>query len=169
MACRGGAGHVVTTRRRYRARVYEAHLLRRTYREGGTVKNETVGNLSHLPAETIELVRRSLRGERFLSVDESVAVEHSLPQGHVEAALTMARRLELARLLDRRPSRERSLVLAMLVERLLPPASQLAAPRSLADSTLAPELGLEGADEDDLYRALDWLSERQQAIERRLV
>ena len=168
MARRGGAVHVVTTRRHYKDRVYETHLLRRTYREGGTVRNETVGNLSHLPAETIELVRRSLRGERFLSVDESFAVEQSLPHGHVEAALAMARRLELARLLDRRPSRERQLVLAMLVERVLHPASKLATARGLADSTLASELGVEGADEDDLYLALDWLSQRQQAVERRL-
>ena len=168
MARRGGAVHVVTTRRRYKDRVYEAHLLRRTYREGGTVRNETVGNLSHLPAETIELVRRSLRGERFLSVDESFAVEQSLPHGHVEATLAMARRLELARLLERRPSRERQLCLAMLVERVLCPASKLATARGLADSTLAWELGVEGADEDDLYAALDWLSERQQQVERRL-
>ncbi len=160
--------HVVTTRRRYKDRVYEAHLLRRTYREGGTVKNETVGNLSHLPPETIELVRRSLRGERFLSVDESFVVEQSLPHGHVEAALAMAGRLGLARLLDRQPSRERQLCLAMLVERVLCPASKLATARGLADSTLADELGVEGADEDDLYAALDWLAERQQAIERRL-
>jgi hypothetical protein len=168
MARRGGAVHVVTTRRRYKDRVYEAHLLRRTFREGGRVRNETVGNLSHLPAETLELVRRSLRGERFLAVDESFAVEQSLPHGHVEAALAMARRLELARLLDRRPSRERQLCLAMLVERVLCPASKLATARGLADSTLAEELGVAGADEDDLYAALDWLAERQPAVERRL-
>jgi Transposase DDE domain len=168
MARRRGAVHVVTTKRRYKDRVYEAHLLRRTYREGGKVKNETVGNLSHLPAETIELVRRSLRGERFLSVDESFAVEASLPHGHVEAALAMVKRLELARLLDRAPSRARQLCLAMLAERVLCPASKLATARGLADSTLAAELGVEGADEDDLYRALDWLGERKQAIERRL-
>ena len=168
MARRGGAVHVVTTRRRYKERVYEAHLLRRTYREGGKVRNETVGNLSHLPAETIELVRRSLRGERFLALDESLAVERSLPHGHVEAALQMARRLQLVRLLDRKPSPERQLCLAMLVERVLQPASKLATARGLAESTLASELGLEGADEDDLYAALDWLAERQAAIERRL-
>src|SRR3970282_1776755 len=138
MARRGGAVHVVTTRRPYKDRVYETHLFRRTYREGGTVKNETVGNLSHLPAETIELVRRSLRGERFLSVDESVAVEHSLPQGHVEAALAMARRLELARLLDRRPSRERQLCLAMLVERGLWPPSKPATAPGLGPPPLRP-------------------------------
>ena len=169
MARRGGAIHVVTNRRVGRTgREYVTHLLRRTYREGGKVRNETVGNISHLPAELVELVRRSLRGERFLSVDQSFQVEASLPHGHVEAALEMARRLELARLLDRSPSRERSLCLAMLVARVLHPASKLATARALPDSTLAAELRVERVDEDDLYRALDWLSERQDAIERRL-
>ena len=169
MARRGGAIHVVTNRRAgTTGREYVTHLLRRTYREAGRVRNETVGNISHLPEELVELIRRYLRGERFLSVEESFEVEESLPHGHVEAALAMARRLDLPRLLERTPSRERSLVLAMLVERLLHPASKLATARALQASTLATELGLEGADEDDLYRALDWLSERQAAIERRL-
>src|SRR5207245_2323274 len=83
MARRGAAVHVVTTRRSYKGRVYETTLLRRTFREGGKVRNETVGNLSHLPAEAIELVRRSLRGERFLATAESFEVERSLPHGHV--------------------------------------------------------------------------------------
>ena len=170
MARRGGAIHVVTNRRVGRSgREYVSHLLRRTYREAGAVRNETVGNISHLPEELVELIRRYLRGERFLGVDESFAVEASLPHGHVEAALQMARRLELARLLDRAPSRERQLCLAMLVERVFCPASKLATARGLADSTLAAELWVEGADEDDLYVALDWLAERQEAIERRLV
>jgi Transposase DDE domain len=169
MARRGGAVHVVTNRRvGVGGREYVTHLLRRTYREGGKVRNETVGNLSHLPEELVELIRRYLRGERFLSAEESFTVERSRPHGHVEAALAMARRLELARLLDRSPSRERALCLAMLVERVLNPASKLATARALADSTLAAELGVEGADEDDLYAALDWLAERQGAIERRL-
>lgn len=169
MARRGGAIHVVTNRRvGASGREYVTHLLRRTYREGGRVRNETVGNISHLPAELVELVRRYLRGERFLSLEESFVVEGSLPHGHVEAALAMARRLELARLLDREPSRERQVVLAMLVERVLSPASKLATARALADSTLAGELGVEGADEDELYAALDWLGERQEQIERRL-
>jgi hypothetical protein len=169
MARRGGAIHVVTNRRvGSTGREYVSHLLRRTYREGGRVRNETVGNISHLPEELVELIRRYLRGERFLAVEESFAVERSLPHGHVEVALRMARRLELARLLERTPSRERALCLAMLVERVLQPASKLATARGLSDSTLASELGVEGADEDDLYRALDWLAERQPAIERRL-
>jgi Transposase DDE domain len=169
MARRGGAVHVVTNRRvGASGREYVSHLLRRTYREGGTVRNETVGNLSHLPEELVELIRRYLRGERFLAAEESFAVERSLPHGHVEAALAMSRRLGLARLLERSPSRARSLCLAMLVERVLNPASKLATARALSDSTLASELGVEGADEDDLYRALDWLGEHQPAIERRL-
>src|SRR5438552_14383626 len=111
MAGSGRGVHVVTTRREYKGRVYEAHLLRRTYREGGKVKNETLANLSRLPRETIELVRRSLRGEQFLPVAEAFEVERSLPHGHVAAVLAMARRLELARLLDRQPSPERARVL----------------------------------------------------------
>jgi transposase len=148
--------------------VYEAHLLRRSYREGGKVKNETLANLSRLPRETIELVRRSLRGEQFLAAAEAFEVERSLPHGHVAAVLAMARALELARLLDRKPSPERSRVLAMICQRVLEPGSKLACTRALAQSTLAQELGVEGVDADGLYGALDWLSERQQRIEARL-
>jgi len=148
--------------------VYEAHLLRRTYREGGKVKNETLANLSRLPAETIELVRRSLRGEQFLSSVDGFEVCRSLPHGHVACVLGMARRLELARLLDRQPSPERARVLAMVVQQLLAPGSKLACTRALGQSTLAEELGVEGVDTDGLYGALDWLLERQERIERRL-
>ena len=168
MARRGGAVHVVTTRRRYKDRVYETHLLRRTYREGGRVRNETVGNLSHLPAETVELVRRSLRGEAFVPAGEAFRVVRSRPHGHVQAVLAMARRLELPRLLDRAASRERSLCVAMVLQRLLEPGSKLACARALAQSTLAEELGVEGADVDDLYGALDWLLARQERVEARL-
>jgi hypothetical protein len=160
--------HVVTTRRRYKDRVYETHLLRRTYREGGKVRNETVGNLSHLPAETIELVRRSLRGERFLAAAEAFEVERSLPHGHVAAVLALAGALGLARLLDRRPSPERSRALAMICQQLLKPGSKLACTRALGQSTLAQELEVEGVDADALYAALDWLRARQERIEARL-
>ncbi len=148
--------------------MYEAHLLRRTYREGGKVKNQTLANLSRLPRETIELVRRSLRGERFLSAADAFEVERSLPHGHVAAVLAMARRLELARLLDRQPSRERARVLAMMCQQVLAPGSKLACTRALGQSTLAEELGVEGVDADELYAALDWLLERQERIEARL-
>ena len=148
--------------------MYEAHLLRRTYREGGKVKNETLANLSRLPRETVELVRRSLRGEQFLAAAEAFEVERSLPHGHVAAVLAMARELELARLLDRQPSLERSRVLAMLCQQVLQPGSKLACTRALAQSTLGEELAVEGVDADALYAALDWLLERQAAIEARL-
>jgi hypothetical protein len=115
--------------------VYEAHLLRRTYREGGKVKNETLANLSRLPRETVELVRRSLRGEQFLSAVDGFEIERSLPHGHVAAVLGMARRLELARLLDRQPSPERSRVLALVVQQLLAPGSKLACRRRYPDLT----------------------------------
>jgi hypothetical protein len=159
---------VVTTRRQGKQREYVAHLLRRSYREGGVVKKETVANLSHLPDEVIELIRGALRGQRYLAAEEALAVERSLPAGHVEAALLMARRLELARLLDRAPGRERALCVAMIVQRLLRPCSKLAMSRAFAQSTLASELGVEGADEDELYTALDWLLARQPRIERAL-
>ena len=163
-----GALHVVTNRRQGKGREYVTHLLRRSYREGGKVKNETVGNISHLPEELVDLVRAGLRGEPVGVLSDSFSIERSMPAGHVEAALVMARRLELARLLDRQPSRERDLVLAMICQRAIAPASKLATVRALGQSTLAYELGVGGADEDDLYAAMDWLLERQERIEDRL-
>jgi hypothetical protein len=160
--------HVVTNTIRRGDREYTSHLLRRSYREGGKVKKETLANLSHLPEEAIDAIRRTLRGELLVAADQAFAIERSLPAGHVNAALVMARRLELARLLDRAPSRERDLCLAMIVARAIAPASKLATVRALEQCTLGSELGVEGADEDDLYAALDWLLERQDRIEDRL-
>src|SRR5262245_33782321 len=159
-----GAMHVVTNTIRRGDRVYTAHLLRRSYREAGKVKKETLANLSHLPEEVIELIRGGLRGRRYLAAEEALAVERSLPAGHVEATLVMARRLELSRLLDRRPSQERALCLAMIVQRVLGPGSKLAMSRAFSQSTLADELSVEDADEDELYAALDWLLHRQERI-----
>jgi hypothetical protein len=159
---------VVTTRRQGAHREYVAHLLRRSYREGGQVKKETVANLSHLPDEVIELIRRALRGESFLAAGEELEVERSLPAGHVDAVLGMARRLDLRRLLDRSPSRERDLALALICQRVIEPASKLATSRLLASSTLGSELELGNADEDELYAAMDWLLSRQERIEGRL-
>src|SRR3989442_7559949 len=169
MGRRGGRVHVVTNRRRGASgKEYVTHLLRRTYREGGKVRNETVGNLSHLPEELVELVRRWLAGERFLVGVEEFEVARSLPHGQVAAVLGMARRLGLARLLDRSPSPERSRVLAMVCQQVLAPGSKLACTRALGQSTLAEELAVEGVDADQLYAALDWLLERQERIEARL-
>ena len=160
--------HVVTNRRQGKGREYVTHLLRRSYREGGQVKNETVGNISHLPEELVEVIRAGLRGEPVGVLSDAFEIERSLPAGHVMAALAMARRLGLGRLLDRQPSRERDLVVAMICQRAICPASKLGTVRALGQSTLADELAVADADEDDLYAAMDWLLERQERIEDRL-
>jgi Transposase DDE domain len=163
-----GAMHVVTNHVRHGEREYTSTLLRRSYRQGGKVRKETLANLSHLPPELIELIRGSLRGQRYVAAGEAFQIERSLPAGHVQAALSMARRLDLARSLDRASCRERDLVMAMICERVIAPASKLASARAFELSTLASELGVSDADEDDLYGALDWLGERQAQIEDRL-
>ena len=160
--------HVVTNTVRRGEREYSSVLLRRSYREGGKVKKQTLANLSHLDPELIELIRGWLRGERYVEPDAAFQIERSLPAGHVNAVLGMARKLDLARLLDRAPSRERDLALALVCQRVLCPESKLATARALGRSTLAAELAVEGADQDDLYAAMDWLVERQERIEDRL-
>jgi transposase len=160
--------HVTTTTRRVGDREYNATLLRRSYRQDGKVKKETLANLSHLPADAIDALRRVLAGEGLMSIDDAFEIERSLPAGHVTAALAMARRLDLAKVLDRSPCRERDLCMAMVLGRVICPGSKLGTIRTLGQSTLAGELGVEGADEDDLYAAMDWLLERQSRIEDRL-
>ena len=160
--------HVSTTTRRSGDREYTATLLRRSFREDGKVKKETLANLSHLPPEAIDAIRRVLAGETLMGAEDAFEIERSLPAGHVNAALAMARRLELAKLLDRSASRERDLCLAMILGRVICPGSKLGTIRTLGQSTLASELGVEGADEDDLYAAMDWLLERQSQVEDRL-
>jgi hypothetical protein len=160
--------HVVTNRVRHGEREYTSTLLRRSYREGGKVRKETLANLSRLPDEVIELIRGALRGRRYLDAEQAFVIERSLPAGHVRAALAMAGRLELGRLLDRTRSRERDLCLAMICQQALRPGSKLATVRALSQSTLHDELGLGTVDEDDLYRAMDWLGARQPRIEDRL-
>ncbi|MGH2850165.1 MAG: IS1634 family transposase [Solirubrobacteraceae bacterium] len=160
--------HVVTNTIRRGEREYKSVLLRRSYREGGKVKKETLANLSHLPAEAIDAIRRVLAGEMLLGADDAFEIEASLPAGHVNGALAMARRLGLAQLLDGRPSRQRDLCMAMILSRVISPGSKLSTVRALGQSTLASELGVEGVDEDDLYTAMDWLIERQSRVEDQL-
>lgn len=169
MARRGGAVHVATTRRKYKGRVYETHLLRRSYREDGKVKHETLGNLSHLPAHAVEAVRRSLRGEPLVAADEAFEIVRSLPHGHVAATLATLRKLGVDKLLGSRRCRERDLVTAMIVARIVEPCSKLATGRAVhrdtAHSTLGELLGVEDAEADELYAAMDWLLPRQGRIE----
>jgi hypothetical protein len=165
MAKRAGAVHVATTRRHYKGTTYETTLLRRSYREGGRVKNETVGNLSHLPREAIEAIRAILAGRVLVDADDAFRVERSLPHGHVAAVLGVLRGLDLERLICRERCRERDLVVAMIVQRLIGPGSKLSATRRFAKTTLADELDLGEVSEAELLGALDWLLDRQAAIE----
>jgi transposase len=160
--------HVSTNTIRRGEKTYTSTLLRRSFREDGKVKKETLANLSHLPAEAIDAIRKVLAGRTLMDAEDAFQIERSLPAGHVNAALVMARRLELAKLLDRSPSRARDLCTAMILSRVIAPGSKLSTVRSLGQSTLASELGVEGADEDDLYAAMDWLIERQAPIEDQL-
>ena len=164
MRKRGGAVHVATTRRHYKGKTYETHLLRRSVRDGGKVRTETLGNISHLPPELIDLVRRGLAGERFLPAD-GFEIARSLPHGAVVAVLGLLRSLDLERLIDRRASRQRDLVVAMIVARLIAPGSKLATTRRWTQSTLASTMAVADATEDELYDAMDWLLARQARIE----
>ena len=145
-----------------------AILLRESYRENGKVKTRTLANLSKLPASAIAVLKRSLKGEQLVPLDETLDIIASPHHGHVEAVLQATRRLGLARLIDSRPSRERDLVVAMITARILAPHSKLATTRWWHDTTIPAEMGVEDADESDLYAALDWLLKRQGRIEKKL-
>jgi len=168
MASRTGTAHVVTTTRKYKDQIYRTHLLRRSYREGGKVKNETLGNLSHLPDTLIEIIRRSLQGETFVPVASAFEITRSRPHGHVQAVATAMARLDMAVLLASKPCAERELVLAMIASRILAPHTKLATSRWWHTTTLAEEFRVAGATEDALYRAMDWLLARQDAVQNKL-
>lgn len=149
-----------------------AVLLRESSREGGKIRKRTLANLSALPPDAIEVLRRVLKGEKLVRAEESVRVERSASYGHVAAVLGTIRRLKLDQVLGTKRSPERDRVLAMIVARVLAPDSKLATARGLGEesafSALADALSLESVSADSLYRALDWLVERQPAIESKL-
>ncbi|MHB8468719.1 MAG: IS1634 family transposase [Gaiellaceae bacterium] len=168
MSRSGAAMHVVTIKRRHGEREYASTLVRRSVREGKRVRKETVANLSRLPAEAVEAVRRALAGETLLAAGDAFRVERTLPHGHVAAVLGTARRLGLERLLGRQRTRERDLCLALVCQRLLRPGSKLSASRQFGLSTLGEELAVAGASEAELLAAMDWLLARQGRIEQAL-
>jgi hypothetical protein len=147
---------------------YTSHLLRRSYREGGKVRHENLGNLSHLPIEIIDAIRAMLAGRRLVDLDDAFEITRSLPHGHVAAVLGVLRDLGLERVIGREASPERDLVVALIVQRVIGPGSKLSATRRVHQSTLATELGLGEVSEADLLSAMDWLLERQDRIERTL-
>jgi hypothetical protein len=145
-------------------RTYERHLLRRSYRDGGKVRKETLANLSHLPDEAIEALRLVLAGKTLVDADAGLEVTRSLPHGHVAAVAAMARKLGFPGLLGP-PCPQRDLAYALIVSRVARPASKLSTLGWWDDTTLGGDLGVAGASTDDVYQAMDWLLARQDAIE----
>jgi transposase len=145
-----------------------AILLREGHREGRRTVKRTLANLSHWPAPKVESLRRLLRDEPLVSPHELFSTQKTLPHGHVQAVLTAVRKLGLDAVLAAKRCRQRDLVVAMIAERLLQPCSKLATTRLWHATTLAEELSVADATEEDLYRAMDWLLERQPRIEKKL-
>src|SRR5579859_2399703 len=173
MTRNGGKVHVVRVRKtgyvdkQGRERDYSSAYLRRTYREAGKVKNETVANISALPDHVIDLIDAGLKGHRLVPAGQAVTITRSVPHGHVAAVHAMARELGLPALLGP-AGRPRDLILALIISRVIAPASKLSTLTWWADTTLGADLGVADASTDDIYAAMDWLASRQDAIEAKL-
>jgi transposase len=160
--------HVTTTRRRHGDREYTTTLLRQSYREDGKVRHRTLANLSHLPEETVELVRASLAGMSFVAADKALVTIRSLPHGDVAAVWGLAEKLGFKELLG--PTcRERDVALALICSQVVEPASKAAYATWWGDRTLGVDLGIAGVHSDEAYEAMDWLFSRKEAIEQALV
>jgi hypothetical protein len=170
MAGNGGKVHVVrVTKTGYvdkqgRRKDYSSAYLRRTYREAGKVKNETMANLSALPDHVIDLIDAGLKGQQLVPASDAVTITRSLSHGHVAAVYVMAAKLGLPALLGP-AGRPRDLALALIISRVARPGSKLSTLTWWADTTLGADLGVADASTDDIYAAMDWLEDRQDAIE----
>jgi hypothetical protein len=152
-----------------RRREYESRLLRRTYRDGGRVRHETLANLSKLPDHVVDAVEAALKGEALAAARDApaVTIARALPHGHVAAVHAMARKLGLPALLGP-AGRQRDLALALIISRVAHPGSKLSTLAWWGDVTLGPDLGIDGAATDEAYAAMDWLQSRQDSIENKL-
>jgi hypothetical protein len=148
--------------------VYTSYLLRRSFREGGKVRHENLGNLSHLPIEVIDAIGKMLAGRVLVDLDEQLQIETSLPHAHVAAVLGVLRSLDLERLLSRERCRERDLAVAMICQLVIAPASKLSMTRRFSQTTLADELSVGEVTEAELLLAMDWLLDRRQRVENAL-
>jgi hypothetical protein len=153
--------------RQGRRRDYESRYLRRTYRDGGKVRHETLANLSGLPEQAVDAIEAALKGTPLVPAGQAVTITGSLPHGHVAAVYAMARTLGLPALLGP-AGRPRDLALALVISRVARPGSKLSTASWRADTTLGADLGVAGASTDDIYAAMDWLGGRQDAIEAEL-
>jgi hypothetical protein len=169
MPRRGGQAHVATIKTKGKSGTeYTSYLLRRSYREGGKVKHENLGNLSHLPIEVIDAIRKMLQGRVLVDLDEQLEIQSSLPHGHVTAVLGVLRDLDLERLLARERCPQRDLCVAMICQLVIAPCSKLSMTRRFAQTTLSDELALGEVTEPELLQAMDWLLERQERVENTL-
>ncbi|WP_233428359.1 IS1634 family transposase, partial [Mycobacterium ostraviense] len=164
--------HVARTSSKYvdkagNVRHYESILVRRTFRQGGKVRHETLANLSKLPAEAITAIEASLKGQTLVAAGSEFTVTRALPHGDVAAVAAMARTLGMPALLGP-PCRSRDLALGLIISRVVKPASKLATVSGWADTTLGVDLGIADASTDEIYAAMDWLVNRQGAIETEL-
>ena len=161
--------HVATITKKVGDKVYRSHLLRHSFREEGRVLNRTVANLSMLPDAAVEALRLALRGEVLAPVAEQIELAEVRPHGHVAAVVGTMRELGFDRIFATRKSREKDLAMVLVAGRVLHAGSKLSLSVLLAEgtrsSTLGQVLGVEGADENELYGAMDWLVERQGKIE----
>lgn len=146
---------------------YESVLVRRSYRDGTKVRHETLANLSKLPAEVITAIEATLKGQTLVPAGSEFTIVRSLPHGHVAAVAAMAHRLGLPALLGP-AGRSRDLALALIMSRVIRPASKLSTLSWWPDTTLGVDLGVTDASTDEIYAAMDWLAGRQEAIERKL-
>ena len=172
MVAYSGAMHVARNKSSYVAksgeeRVYETVLLRRTFRDGKKVKHETLANLSKLPREAVDAIEATLKGQTLVPAGRAFTITRSLPHGHVAAVTAMARTLGLPALLGP-PCRARDIAFALIISRVVRPASKLSTLAGWADTTLGADLDVAAASTDEVYAAMDWLADRQDAIEKRL-
>jgi hypothetical protein len=150
-----------------RRKDYSSAYLRRTFRDGGTVKNETVANLSALPDHVIDLIDAGLKGQQLVPAAGAVTITRSVPHGHAAAVHAMAAKLGLPALLGP-AGPHRDLILALIISRVIQPGSKLSTLTWWSDTTLGADLGVAEASTDDIYAAMDWLEHRQDAIEAKL-
>src|SRR2546430_6684291 len=173
MVRREASMHVDTRPRTYRAvdgsvREHQQALLRRSYRNAqGKPAKETLANLSMLPAEAVEVLRKSLAGKTLVGADEAFEIDHAVAHGHVAAVHAMASQLRFNELLGPR-CRERDLAYALIVSRVVAPQSKLSTIRWWADTSLGVDLEIAGVHTDEVYAAMDWLLARQDTIEKKL-
>jgi hypothetical protein len=155
------------TDRQGRRHEYESRYLRRSYRDGARVRHETLANLSGLPEQVVDAIEAALRGTPLVAAGQAVTITASVPHGHVAAVHAMAVKLGLPALLGPACA-ARDLALALVISRVVAPASKLSTLAWWADTTLGADLGIAGASTDDIYAAMDWLEGRQDAIEAKL-